>query len=87
MAEKMELFVTRSYTVDGQEKTRWSKIGVAFRNRTGDGWTLMFDAAPLGDGKVAMMPPKDWGDKPQRARPVQAKPVEADAGPDDDLPF
>jgi len=47
------------------DKTYYTNIGVAFPNRSGDGYSLLFSALPIPDGngevRVLMMPakPKD----------------------------
>lgn len=47
-------------------KTRFTKIGVAFQNKTADGYSLILDALPLPDheGKcrVILITPKEKGD-------------------------
>lgn len=67
------------------DKTYFTKVGVAFPNRSGDGFSLVFEALPLPDAegqvRVLMMPAKERDERPQRQgnRP---------AGRDDDeIPF
>jgi hypothetical protein len=47
-------------------KTYWLAIGTAFKSKDGEGWDVLFDAAPLpdekGQTKVMLRPFKD---KPQ----------------------
>jgi len=50
-----------AYTVTGQRSARdrgfWTKVGVMFPHKNGEGFTLQLDALPL-DGKVVLLPPK-----------------------------
>lgn len=63
---RMDLLTTRSYTTrDGEVKSAWTKVGVAWQ--TTKGWSLIFEALPLPqindkgqlETRVLMMPPKD----------------------------
>lgn len=63
MADNQRMDLITARTVG--DKTYFSKIGIAFKNTKGDGWSLSFEALPipqLRDGKietrVLMMPPK-----------------------------
>jgi hypothetical protein len=50
-------------------KTYFTRIGVAFPNKSGEGWSLVFQALPMPgpDGcRVLMMPPREQ-DAPPRA--------------------
>jgi hypothetical protein len=49
----------RIYRVAGEgEKAIWTPIGAAWPNRTGDGFTLSYDAVPV-TGRIVMQPIKD----------------------------
>lgn len=66
MTERMDLLATRSYQKDGETKTAFTKIGVAFSTKNG-GWSLSFEALPLPslsdkgtiETRVLMMPPRE----------------------------
>jgi hypothetical protein len=55
------------------DKTYFTKVGVAFANRSGDGYSLLFEALPLPDAegsvRVLMMPAKPKDDR-QGSRPA-----------------
>lgn len=72
--------------VEGKDgKTRWTRVGVAFPSKTGPGWNLILDAAPL-NGKLSMFEPraKD-GSAPSTAAPRNAG--NPDAEDCEDTPF
>lgn len=87
MADRMDLLSTRSYTTrDGEVKTAFTKIGVAFATKNG-GWSLSFEALPLPslndkgqlETRVLMMVPKPKSDAPPKDF--------SDIGAGDDIPF
>lgn len=68
------------------DKTYFTKVGVAFTNNSGDGFTLSFEALPLPDAegqtRVLMMPAKP---KEDREHPRQGnRPAARD---EDSIPF
>jgi hypothetical protein len=97
MAQRYDLLTAREY---GDGKTAWTRVGVAFENRDGNGFSLQFEALPLPsidrDGKlqvrVLMRVPRDRDDAPpERAPrpPARAAPPPRDTlGLDDsEIPF
>ena len=71
-----------TYTVDGQEKTRWFPMGTLFKKDNGD-LVIKLDGIPLGtdfNGWVNLFDFDDDGAKPAPA----PKPA---ASADEDLPF
>lgn len=66
------------------DKTYFTKIGVAFPNRSGEGYTLSFEALPLPDAegqvRVLMMPAKPKDEQPRQGN----RPAARD---DDEVPF
>ncbi|GHB93289.1 hypothetical protein [Cerasicoccus arenae] len=40
-----------------QGRTNWFRLGVAFANKEGKGFTVLLDAQPLGD-RLVLLPPK-----------------------------
>ena len=57
--ERLDALVARK---GNEGKTFWTKIGVAFPSKTGNGYTLYLDALPLpnegGKCAVSLFPPK-----------------------------
>lgn len=100
MSERMDVLMARDYvTGQGEAKTSYTKIGVAFATKNG-GWSLKLEAVPvptLGkDGApmigLLMMPPRDPQSQPSQAqassRPQASVPPKfEDGGRDDDIPF
>ena len=55
------------YVQNGQEKTKWLKLGVMFENKAGTGFNILLDAVPIPrDEQIKIMafePKDDWGTK------------------------
>lgn len=89
MSERLEAFTVRKYvTGDGEEKSAWTRIGIAFPHKAGGGWSVSLDAIPapsIKDGhakyEIVLRPPMERdGAKPGKSR--------AEPGPDsDEAPF
>ena len=43
---------------DGNDKSSWTRVGVAFAHNKGNGFNIELDSVPL-NGKIVLMPPKD----------------------------
>jgi hypothetical protein len=79
MAQRYDLMVPRSGN-DG--KTYWTKVGVGFANKSGNGYNLTFEALPLPskndkgeyETRVIMMEPRP-------------RPDGANRGSNDEMPF
>lgn len=60
MPQRYDLLIVRE---DENKKSWWTKIGVAFENRNGDGYQLLFEALPIagkdGQVKVIMKQPSE----------------------------
>lgn len=92
MTDRMDAVMAREYEVNGEKKTAFTKIGVAFATRSG-GWQIRLEAMPaprLGrDGQpelsFLLMPPRQDNQR-QQSRP-QAAPGGGDGGMDDNIPF
>lgn len=86
MTERYELKSPRKGK-DG--KTFWTRVGVAFPNKNGDGFNLILEAYPLPDAEgrvmMTMMPPfeRDEG----HASKQQSRPAPERRELDDDIPF
>ena len=51
----------RDYEVKGEKRTAWTKCGVAFPNKNGEGFSLELEFLPLTAGPVRLqlMPPTE----------------------------
>ena len=71
----LDALAARDYTAkDGSQKTAWTKLGKAFKTKTG-GYTVVLDAMPApleGQYKIVLMEPKDFGDSPPPASKQQS---------------
>lgn len=70
-ARRFEVFTIRDYMQDRQQKSQWTKVGVAFENNDGS-WNLRLHALPLTDPKTGlahlhMRPPQPKNDVFQHA--------------------
>jgi hypothetical protein len=52
-----DVMTATEYESNGQKKTRWARIGVAFPLNGKEGFQIILDALPLS-GKLVLMPPK-----------------------------
>lgn len=52
--ERMNVLTGR----ESNGKTYWTRIGVAFPAKNGEGWDIMLDALPVS-GKMIIRPPKE----------------------------
>ncbi len=98
MTERLNIVSPRQYTTrDGEVKTAFTRIGVAFATKSG--WALTFEALPLPslndkgvlETKVLLMPPRE-DDAPRQtgrkgAQPTDFSDLRGAVGPDDDIPF
>jgi hypothetical protein len=56
-------YSVREYTKNGQKESDWTRIGVAWAHKDGDGFDIILDAFPI-DGRVALRKNKP---KPEQA--------------------
>jgi hypothetical protein len=92
---RLDAMVAREWTDrDGAVKTSWTKIGVAFPAKSGNGYSISFEALPIPtigrDGKLECrvmlrepLPPRDAAPA-QRAAPSSSWAADLD---DDAAPF
>lgn len=94
MSDRYDLMVARQYTTrDGEVKSQFTKIGVAFAMREKDGFSLSFEALPVPslnrEGKletrVLMMVPKPRDEYDQSPQPTRRAPPVDDM--DSEIPF
>ena len=96
MSERMDLLTARKVG----DKTYFTRVGVAFKNKSGNGWMLSFEALPIPqldengrlETRVLMMEPKprDGDAKPARKSAMNAPADFSDLGGGDDdssIPF
>lgn len=87
MTDRLEAFTVRKD--ERSDKSYWTKIGMAFANSDGQGYSLKLDALPV-NGEIVLRVPKPKDDQPQRQeRPAQGSgaPAFSPGGMDDDIPF
>lgn len=70
MSDRFDALSVREYTAsDGETKTSWTRIGVAFKARQGDGYTVLLDAMPApsdGQYKILLREPKPRDNAPRQ---------------------
>jgi hypothetical protein len=103
MSERYDAIAVRKYTDrDGNEKSSFTNIGVAWPMKDRDGFRVQLHAMPApteGEYLVLLMPPKPREDQPQQPaqqsrysadkarRPAAQTPVFDPAPDDSDIPF
>jgi len=97
MSDRYEAVAVRKYQQNGEEKTAFTNIGVAFKMRDRDGFSLRLHCLPApvdGEYSILLFPPKPRDD--DRSAPRQASrsapraahaPAFQSGGMDDDIPF
>jgi hypothetical protein len=95
---RLDAMVAREWTDrDGNTKTSWTKIGVAFPAKSGNGYSITFEALPIAslnrDGKLECrvllrepLPPRDDGGAAHEPRRATGSAFAAQ-DLDDDVPF
>lgn len=85
MTDRLEAFTVRKD--ERTDKSYWTKIGMAFANNDGQGYSLKLDALPV-NGEIVLRVPKPKDDQRQD-RPSQSSggPAFSPGGMDDDIPF
>jgi hypothetical protein len=73
---RLDALVGREYESGGETKTAWTKVGVAFPNKSGNGYTLFLECLPLpgpdGKCKLSLFPPRPKeGEQRQQPAPRQ----------------
>lgn len=93
MADRYEAVATRKYEQNGEEKTAFTNIGVAFKMRDRDGFSLRLHCLPApveGEYTILLFPPKPKDDSRGGGQPAGgSKPSGGYSGgsADDDIPF
>lgn len=89
MADRYDLLTVREYERNGEKKTSFTKIGVMFPNRNGDGFTISLDALPIptSDGcRILAKPPQERENSGQRREAPPARQNASQSRDDDDWP-
>lgn len=101
MAERYDAVAVRKYEQNGEEKSAFTNIGVAFKMRDKDGFSLRLHCLPApvdGEYSILLFPPKPRDDQQQdRRRSNQSSSYERDDSRthgsygqndlDDEIPF
>ncbi len=56
--QRLEVYVVTKYQSQGEERSRWSRVGVAFPTKDGRGYSIKLDF-PVAVGEFVMLPPKE----------------------------
>lgn len=94
MTERYDVSIGRQYEANGQTKTAWTKIGVAFPTK-GGGFSVALEALPLPQindrtGKIEtrlFMFPAERGDRQQAPRQQQKASGGGYGDLDSEIPF
>lgn len=92
MTDRYDAMSARKYERNGETKTAYTRIGTAFKNRNGDGYTVRLEAMPAptdGEFVILLFPPKPRDDNRQSSGGSQSRGggYSAPGGMDDDVPF
>ncbi|GGA45896.1 hypothetical protein [Pelagibacterium lentulum] len=85
MTDRYEAIAVRKYEQNGETKTAFTNIGVAFKMRDRDGYSVRLHAMPAptdGEFTILLMPPK-----PRDGQQSSAPRQQSGGGMDDDIPF
>lgn len=74
------------------EKKFWYRVGTMFRNKSGDGFTLIVPPGVSVSGRIALLVPKskdDWanGQRASQGRPPRGQEQFTPPADDEDIPF
>ncbi len=56
--QRLEVYVVTKYQSQGEERSRWSRVGVAFPTKDGRGYSIKLDFA-VAVTELVMLPPKE----------------------------
>jgi len=59
MTKYMNVFVQETFDANGTEKTNFTKVGVAFPHKKGEGFNLKITDGISVAGELVVFPPKD----------------------------
>lgn len=96
MTDRYDAVAVREYEVNGEKRSAFTNIGVAFALKERDGYSLKLHCLPApveGEYKILLFPPKPKEDRDQPPRQEQRPSYEQQSGGraqrdlDDDIPF
>jgi hypothetical protein len=56
---RLEAFITRDYKVGEEERTEWTRVGVAFEHGSGRGYTLHITPGLSVSGELVLREPRE----------------------------
>ncbi len=56
---RLEAFITRDYKMGDEERTEWTRVGVAFKHGSGRGYTLHITAGISVSGEIVLREPRE----------------------------
>ncbi len=59
----LEAFKVVNFTKDGEEQSMWHRVGTAFQNKSGEGFSLVIPEGISVSGTVQLLPKKEKSDK------------------------
>jgi hypothetical protein len=59
MTKYLNAFVQETFEVNGEEKSSYTKVGVAFPHKKGEGFNLKITAGIAVSGDLVLFPPKE----------------------------
>ncbi len=68
MTKYLNAFVQETFDVNGEEKSNYTKVGVAFPHSKGEGFNLKITAGIAVSGDLVLFPPKDNDERSTKAR-------------------
>jgi len=80
MTTKYDLLITEEYEKNGEKKTAFNKVGVAFPTRNGDGFVLKLWSPPM---TLLLKEAKEWDKKDAKQNSAKSLPENFD----DEVPF
>ncbi|WMT88263.1 hypothetical protein NO932_06540 [Pelagibacterium sp. 26DY04] len=95
MSDRLDAMIGREYEANGEKKTAWSKIGVAFPTKNG-GYRVQLEALPVPrmgqnglETSFVLMPPRqdDRQSQPRQQSRPQSAPAFEPGGMDEGIPF
>lgn len=69
MSDRYEAVAVRKYEQNGEEKTAFTNVGIAFKMRDRDGYSLRLHCLPApvdGEYQILLFPPKPKEQQPDR---------------------
>lgn len=86
MSNRLDAMIGKTYEKNGETKTQWTRVGVAWQTKGGTGYNLLLDAIPApedGQYKILLMEPR----QNDNGRQQRSQGSSGYAGPEDDIPF